>query len=243
MRSLCAAELLDIWEQGQACSKVQRALLLLIQAYPEHSLDTLLQLTIGQRDAYLLDLRESIFGSQIAGLVECPGCGDRIEIELQVSDLHLLPPDWMPHPLALEQEGYSVQFRLPTSADLTQLPLQNPTQAKQQLLEQCFLSAQYQGQAQPIETLPTTVIEAVIREMAQADRQADLQFALDCPECQHHWQIGFDIVSFLWREIDGWARRTLEEVHQLASAYGWREADILAMSPWRRHYYLELCQL
>jgi hypothetical protein len=32
----------------------------------------------------------------------------------------------------------------------------------------------------------------------------------------------------------------LREVHTLAWAYGWREADILAMSPARRQFYIEL---
>jgi hypothetical protein len=32
----------------------------------------------------------------------------------------------------------------------------------------------------------------------------------------------------------------LREVHILASAYGWREDDILAMSPARRRIYLEM---
>jgi hypothetical protein len=34
----------------------------------------------------------------------------------------------------------------------------------------------------------------------------------------------------------------VREVHLLASAYGWRESDILAMTPWRRQLYLELVQ-
>jgi hypothetical protein len=32
----------------------------------------------------------------------------------------------------------------------------------------------------------------------------------------------------------------LTEVHRLAQAYGWREAEILALSEARRHAYLEL---
>ena len=36
------------------------------------------------------------------------------------------------------------------------------------------------------------------------------------------------------------AKRLLGEVHQLARAYGWPEATILAMSSRRRHFYLEL---
>ena len=76
--------------------------------------------------------------------------------------------------------------------------------------------------------------------MARADPQADVTFSITCPACGHAWQAIFDIVSFFWREVNAWSYRLLYEVHLLASAYGWREADILAMSPWRRQCYLEM---
>ena len=40
--------------------------------------------------------------------------------------------------------------------------------------------------------------------------------------------------------MHAWARRTLRDVHVLARAYGWREADVLALSPTRRQIYVEL---
>jgi hypothetical protein len=60
------------------------------------------------------------------------------------------------------------------------------------------------------------------------------------PGLRHSWDVLFDIVSFFWAEIGAWAQRLLREVHALASAYGWREADILALSAWRRRQYLDL---
>ena len=82
--------------------------------------------------------------------------------------------------------------------------------------------------------------QKIIDQMALADPQADVQLNLSCPACNHHWQSVFDIVSFFWSEIHAWAQRTLREIHALASAYGWREADILALSPRRRQLYLEM---
>ncbi|MEA1978379.1 MAG: phage baseplate protein, partial [Chloroflexota bacterium] len=61
---------------------------------------------------------------------------------------------------------------------------------------------------------------------------------LTCPECSHQWEVLFDIASFLWTEINNWAERTLRTVHQLASAYGWAEREILNLSPVRRQLYL-----
>jgi hypothetical protein len=85
-------------------------------------------------------------------------------------------------------------------------------------------------------------MSAVAQKMSDADPQADVHTGLTCPECGHHWEAVFDIVSFFWEEIENWIRRTLREVHLLASAYNWRESDILALSPWRRQYYLQMVQ-
>ena len=54
------------------------------------------------------------------------------------------------------------------------------------------------------------------------------------------WLEPFDIASFLWTELHAWASRTLYDVHQLAAAYGWSEAECLSLSARRRGYYLEL---
>ena len=94
----------------------------------------------------------------------------------------------------------------------------------------------------PASELPDAVMEAVTNRMAQADPQADVQLAIRCPNCGHQWEAPFDIGSFLWTEIHACAMRLLREIHALASAYGWREADILALSPRRRQAYLELLQ-
>lgn len=242
MRSLSASELLDIWEAGQQCSHVRQALLLLDRAFPNQSLETLAQLTIGQRDGYILDLRQGLFGNQLTGLAQCPNCQEINEIELQIDTLRRSPLTPLPKSFCLESARYRIEFRLPNSADLEGLSISSPESMQQTLLEQCLLSIQYEGAACPVESLPSAVIETLLGRMAQVEPQADIQFLLACAECQHHWQMGFDIVAFFWREIDTWARRTLGEVHQLAKAYGWREADVLALSAWRRQYYLELCR-
>jgi hypothetical protein len=67
-----------------------------------------------------------------------------------------------------------------------------------------------------------------------------VQLSLTCPDCDARWDAPLDIASFLWSEVQAWALRTLADVHTLARAYGWAEADILALSPPRRQAYLEL---
>jgi hypothetical protein len=134
-----------------------------------------------------------------------------------------------------------VKFRLPNSADLLLIAdLADASQARATLLERCVQQVTRSGAPLPVSELPEDVLSGITERMAQIDPQADIQIALTCPACAWQWSSLFDIVSYLWSEINTWAIRMLREVHQLASVYGWRESDILALSPLRRQLYLEL---
>ncbi len=241
MNHLTALELLRLWEMGLSASPVRRAIYLLAIARPDCTWDDLTRLSIGQRDGLLLRLQEQLFGTQLASVVCCPHCGERLEFSCTVEDLYIPHTALSTGDLTLELDGYTVQYRLPNSADLELVAHGSPPQTvPQALLHNCILSAHYQTVGCDAVDLPEHVLDAIADQMAQADPQADLQIALDCPACSHAWQSPFDIVHFLWSELHAWAQRTLMDVHRLALAYGWREADILAMSPQRRQLYLEM---
>ena len=107
-------------------------------------------------------------------------------------------------------------------------------------MQRCLQSAWRDGLPVETATLPDEAVRAVTEEMAKADPQAEIRIALVCPACQQRWSLLFDIASFLWSEIEDWARRLLREVHQIASAYGWPEREILAIGARRRCSYLEM---
>ncbi len=241
MRALSTSELLSVWERGQVQPRVQQALLLLAAACPEISTEALAKLSIGRRDTCLLALREWTFGSQLISLAACPHCGERLELAFKVADIRVNLPAEHVEVYSLNIDNYRVRFRLPNSLDLATLTSSTDTDAARQLLtERCLLSVEHNGEEQFAGQLPVELVAAVGQQMAQADPQADVQVALTCPVCSHTWQAAFDIVSFFWGEINAWAYHILREVHILASAYGWSEADILALSPSRRRFYLEM---
>ena len=76
---------------------------------------------------------------------------------------------------------------------------------------------------------------AALSERGMESPSADLT----CGECGHRWVAPVDIAGVLLRDVDAWARRYLDEVHRIASAYHWSERDILALSAARRQFYLE----
>ncbi len=91
MHGLSAQELLLIWEVGLRQHPVDRALTILALALPEAPRAELLALSIGQRDAHLLAVREGTFGAQLAGFAECLACQERLEFVLDVADIRAMP--------------------------------------------------------------------------------------------------------------------------------------------------------
>jgi hypothetical protein len=243
MRAFSATQLLNVWERGLQLSPPQRALLLASVARPEAPPDEIAELSVGRRDAALLDLREAIFGSRLTSLADCPACGECLEINFDIADIRVEPDRNAPQRLSFTRSGYELSFRAPTGRDLAEVmgdAKANLGDARSRLLERCLLEARFKGRERKVEQLPARVVEAVVERMAQADPQADVQLAMTCPACGRFWQTAFDIASYLWSELDALAQRLLGEVHTLARAYGWREADILSMHPWRRQFYLEM---
>ena len=239
-----AAKLLEVWESGQQQPHVDKALALLAVVYPNATRETLAALSIGQRDAQLISLREKLFGAQLISLTDCPACSERLELSFNVLDIRTPPGSEPDASLSLTQAGYELQLRLPNSLDLLELTGCSTTaEMRAKLIEQCVKCVQYEGQAgtaAQLGNIPPEVVEAAIERISEADPQADVEVNLVCPFCEHAWQTFFDIVSYLWTELHAWATQLLREVHLLASSYGWREADILSMSQRRRRCYLEL---
>jgi len=126
-------------------------------------------------------------------------------------------------------EGRNIAVRLPNTADLLEVASEVPDRRAPALLARCT-GAELSGSA----------ADAVQLKMAEIDPAARIELALACPGCEHHWTDYFDIASYLWAELNDHAVRLLRETHTLARAYGWREADILALSPRRRQVYLDL---
>src|SRR5262245_16315111 len=241
MRAPSSAELLDAWERALTAPRAQRALRLLAAASDDESLDAIGELSIGERDRRLLTLREWTFGPTLDSVAECAACGERLEWTVRASELRG-PDSGDTAELALDAAPYRVRFRLPNSHDLAALDTSadDGEQAADRLFERCVLHAERAAEPVAAAALPAEIREAIGARMADADAHANNAFDLICPACKHQWRVAFDIESFFWRELTGWAERVLHYVHTIACAYGWREGDILNLSPWRRQFYLAL---
>ena len=240
MRPLFAPEMLKVWEQGHAMHQVDKALTLLLAAFPDMNRDKLAALSIGQRDAYLLELREMTFGPKLDCFAECPGCKGRLEFNIKTTDIRFLPlPDEKKQELELRYGNLVLRYRMPNSLDLAAVAgLRDVDTACNLLVQRCVLQAIRDGVSIDCGDLSADVRTELAAQMAKHDPQAEVLLDLHCPECGHQWQMVFDIVSYFWSELNAQSRRLLYDVHVLAQAYGWHESDILSMSDTRRQFYI-----
>ena len=242
MITFTPAALLAAWEKCLPMSPVRRAVTLLELAEPSVTAETITALPIGTRDRELLRLRVSAFGSEITGLVTCPACAQTVEIAADANTIIASVPDAAPGgELTFDRDGYHVSFRLPTSEDLIALGA-SPAQAEPErfLLARCLRWVEHGGSPVAASELPDEIVELIESSMNEHDPLADIELACVCPECGHSWAAQLDIGAFLWSELSDYATRLLQDVHVLASVYGWREGDILALTPARRRTYLEM---
>lgn len=243
MRVPHAADLLDAWDVGARASSAQRALLLLQTVRPE-SLEELSVMPLGWVAAQLLTLRGSLLGPTLVCLVSCRQCDTAIESQVEIAQLTALAVEDRPGSkaspaLQFLQDGHLIEFRLPTSADLLKLQ-GDPREAGRALAQSLVVHASHEGVAVLAADLPIAVSASLERSVLQHDPLAQIELGLACPTCQFAWSEPLHVTEFVWAELSAFAQGLLHDVARLASAFGWREADILGMSPTRRRFYLDL---
>ena len=223
--------LLSAWESACGHPAADRAVILAAAA-SGLPFNDVAGLPLGACDLLLLQLREQCFGPRLDGLAGCPGCGLELDVRIDVDELRVRgPAAGRPAEASgrtVDVAGRTVRLRALTSRDIRSFGSD-----RDRLLAQCLVDG-------PADCSPE-LLDAIEAQLDTLDRQAAATIGLDCPSCQTSWAAAIDITGFVWSEVDRFARRLLYDVHTLATAYGWREPDVLAISPARRSFYLQAC--
>jgi hypothetical protein len=169
----------------------------------------------------------------------CPACQTEVELTLALDELQPPVQEGPVPPRTMQASGYTLLCQLPRNEDLGALACRGLEVTPYDLLEQCVIEASSpDGLPVALRELPEEVVETIIEALAECDPGAFTVLRMRCP-CGNEWAAELDIRIVVWNDLTEWVGRTLAEVHHLARAYGWSEAEILAMSGWRRHWYLE----
>ncbi len=255
LRSLAGADEAFLAEEVASAKRPQRITALLARCVQSLGplrrvpVEAVRSLTVGDREALVLQLRGLAFGDRMDCVIACPSCEERLDLELRVSEL-LLPPDphrqeWYEIPIA-NGDAYRVRFRLPNGADeeaAAELAASDPQGAATLILERCVaLVSDDRGEAIPVDAWPETVAREIPERMAQLDPQAEIELRLRCPACEQPFCTLFDPADYMFREIAARSHDLYREVHLIALYYHWSERDILGLTPGKRSLYLRLLE-
>jgi hypothetical protein len=233
-----AATLLRAWEFGASVAPLDRAASLLrsLDAVPaDVHID---ELTVGQCDTKLFELRRTMFGETLEAVATCPACDTEVELTLALGELQPPCREGPVPPLTVHADGYTLRCRIPCNEDLQVLAYRGDEVTTRDLLERCVLEAESpDGLSVGPHELPDATVETIAEALAESDPGARTVLRVRCL-CGSEWVDEMDIRSVVWNDLTEWVGRMLTEIHHLAQGYGWSEAEILAMSGWRRRWYL-----
>lgn len=232
MHTLAATDWLSVWDAASNESAVSRSSRLAAAGWPEDDVDAD---TPGRRNSRLLALRGSIFGRQIACIAMCSGCGAMLDLSLDVAELMALH-DSATAEVRWHHDGAEYRFRLPTAHDVADLVDEDPAVALETLVRRCLLAGEFTACNQP------ELTAALSAQYEDADPLGHVVIDLSCPECRTHSRPVLDIAALLWTEVRVLCEQLLGQVHVLAGAYGWSEADILNLPSDRRRRYIAMVQ-
>jgi hypothetical protein len=165
-------------------------------------------------------------------------CGQRVDIAFSIGDYldHHRPRAFRgaaPEPGGsgwLVLSGTEVRFRIPTVGDLlAALAAADPDET---LAQRCVRP----------DRVPAAQARRVDRALAALAPSLTSDVTGSCPECGEQLSLRFDPVSYALAELRDAAAGVHEQVWLLASAFGWREQEILRMPRRRRAIYAELAE-
>ena len=237
------AEILALGEAGADETWARRAAMLLALAWPDDASTVPENPGLGERDAWLLDLRARTLGPTLRAVVMCPTCGGELVVTADIEALRFEQPVTTcagARALHLTIDDHEVHARTPDARALeAAAATTDVAAARTSLVSACIVRASGPD-GEPVEPgrLPQEVLRNVGERLVELDPQSEVRLGVGCVECGHSWEPVLDIARLLWAELEAIAVRLTDEVDVLATSYGWSERAILKLSPTRRHRYV-----
>lgn len=200
---------------------------------------TLWQWSVGQRLQGLLEIALASGPSRISLRMQCPqsACSEWLELEIDLQRFR--QPDAQSEIAFAPDEQHRLRLRLPSGVDLRQWRQAAGPDLEMRMARQ--LVTDVNGVAPDFDwRLPETWLPALADALQEHDPLTAPTVQAQCPACGQPIRHALDLEGLLLGRLADEQRRTIREVHDLARAYHWAEADIIAMPHWRRQRYLAL---
>jgi hypothetical protein len=233
---LFGATLLTAWEAATSEVPLARPLTLLRAGCPALGTLDAAALPLTLRDHALVALHVRSFGPTFSATVNCGPCDERLEFVLPAEQIAVSLQE-VDVDDTVGQDGVTLRLRIANTRDVVDAAAAPDLQAARLLLlSRCADAVNSDGQIIPI---PDSLRDAALDRLDLMHEAAEVVLTLVCPACDAQQEVYLDVARFLWAEVRHAAHRLLDEVHELAWAYGWPERCIVQMSSARRQAYLE----
>lgn len=234
--------LLHSWEAAAGVAPAARGAVLVAGAGRVSTLDAAVDLPLSELAALAAQVYLEQFQTTLVGLLSCDHCAEDLEVLVpldQIARRGMEPDDaaTTAHRNLTLASQQMVQVRVPTTRDL--VAVQNHDNAEAALLARCVTAADRADLPVAVTDTDRALIEHEIEQLAGA---AALTVRAQCPECGAKLSAPVDVASLLWERVKQDAPSELAAVADLAAAFGWAEADILAMTARRRDAYLAMAR-
>ncbi|MFZ3493223.1 hypothetical protein ACODT5_08325 [Streptomyces sp. 5.8] len=230
------ARLLAAWEHAVSVPAAARGAVLVCHGGFAGDLESVLGLSVGEVGVLAGRLYAEEFSETVEALLPCAGCGEVLDVRLPLAALSAVAPGRDCR--VLTPDGGELTVRALTTRDL--LAAGRAAEPAAELLSRCVSDAE----GVPVD--PAALMPEVAAEVdAAAERLAGAAAAVvrtGCPDCGAEALVPVDIGALLWERVASVASALISEVAALAAAFGWREADVLGLSPVRRGMYLQLAR-
>ena len=239
-RFLSDAAILQLWDVAETLAPAQRSLEILRCSLSDEDFSRICQAPLGHANRVLLRIRQHRFGSRFHVIDRCRHCAETIEFtiatEAMLEGLRPPPPE---DRRTLRFQDWTLHLHPLCPLDwIEPMPDSSPEEHGRRLMARTLLACDLNQTPAAPSDLPEPAWEAIARFQHEWDPAAEMLFQLRCPACQNSWESSLDPGAYLWLELAGQARILQTQVHTLASAYGWGESEILALSAKRRAAYV-----
>lgn len=234
-----AQQVLEIMDEACALPAALRPLVLLSLLDPQSDWRSRTGWTLGAINRGLADCHRRWLGRpDVAWNTDCPHCGATLALTLPLQAFPEEPSSAADCELLIGP--LHARLRPPRVSDLIEAGRSGSLHgARIGLLEACVDSLLIEGRPAVITELSDELIEAVGERLLALDSFAELRVDSVCPACGLACRCELDLGQTLWTELRSRASNLIDDVHRLARAYGWSEAEILTLSDTRRARYLE----
>lgn len=180
------------------------------------------ELSASDRDALLAALHRALWGDRIVASIDCEACAAAFDLSFELSSLQ--------RRIAANAESAQVggartvetirgeRYCLPSAQD-----------------EDAAAALGLEGGRASLAALVTGLpqhaaeVDAVAARLEALAPLIDVDLDASCPECGHAQRVRFDIQSFVLQRLLDERGATVDEVHALASGYGWGLREIVSL--------------